>query len=396
MMKLLVILSRFPYPLEKGDKLRAYHQLKHLSKNHDIYLIALNDRKLSKHDMDAIKPFCKELHVTNLSWWTKLCSVILFFFKGLPLQCGYFYSKKAHKKIGQLIKTINPDHIYGQMVRITEYIKKESYIKTIDYQDVLSKGMDRRAQVAPWYLKPFFKMEYHRLIKYEADIFPYFDHHTIITGVDRDLIPHPDSANIEVVTNGVDFERFKSINIEKEFDLIFTGNMGYIPNVDAAVFLSGILFPELKKIFPSLTLAICGANPAAKVKALARKDITVTGWVNDMNEYYAKSRIFVAPMQLGTGLQNKLLEAMASGIPCVTSALAGKPLENAEQGKDIMICNTLTGYIDTISLLLTNQKLYNKLAQNGQRFVKENYNWETTTKKLEEILAPSLIFQIKV
>ena len=385
-MKLLVILPRFPYPLEKGDKLRAYHQLKYLSKNHDIYLIALNDSRLSKQDIDAINPFCKELHVMNLCWWAKLCSIILFFFKGLPLQCGYFYDKKAHRKIKRLIKTINPDHIYGQMVRVSEYIKKEPYKKTIDYQDVLSKGMDRRAQLAPCYLKPFFKMEYRRLIKYEAAIFPCFDHHTIITGVDRDLIPHPDSNYIEVVANGVDFERFKTLNIKKEFDLIFTGNMGYIPNVDAAVFLANTIFPELKKKFPSLTLAICGANPAAKVKALARKGIVVTGWVHDMNEYYAKSKIFVAPMQLGTGLQNKLLEAMASGIPCVTSALAGKPIENAEQGKDIMICNTLTGYIDAISLLLTNQTLYNELSQNGQRFVKENYNWEMTTKKLEDIL----------
>ena len=385
-MKLLVVLSRFPYPLEKGDKLRAYYQLKYLSQNHDIFLVVLNDKKLSECDINTVKSFCKELYVMNLCWWTKLCSIILFFFKGLPLQCGYFYHKKTHKKIRQLIKNINPDHIYGQLVRVTEYIKREQYPKTIDYQDVLSKGMERRVQVAPWYLKPFFKMEYRRLAQYEAAIFPYFDHHTIITGVDRDLIPHPDSRNIEVVANGVDFEKFKNRDTEKEFDLVFTGNMGYIPNVDAAVFLANVIFPELKKKFPSLTLVICGANPAIKVKALARKDITVTGWVHDMSQYYAKSRIFVAPMQLGTGLQNKLLEAMASGIPCVTSALAGKPLENIRQAKEIMICNTLTGYIDAISVLLTNQALYLEIAQNGQHFVKENYNWETTTKKLEKIL----------
>jgi len=385
-MKLLIVLSRFPYPLEKGDKLRAYHQLKYLSQNNDIYLVTLNDRKLSEQDMEAVKPFCKELYVMNLCWWTKLCSIILFFFKGLPLQCGYFYHKKTDKKIQQIIKTIKPDHIYCQLVRVAEYIKKESCPKTIDYQDVFSKGMDRRAQVAPWYLKPFLKMEYRRLSKYEAEIFQYFDNHTIITGVDRDLIPHPNSQMIEIVANGVDFEKFKNRNIEKVFDLIFTGNMSYIPNVEAAIFLSNTIFPELKKIFPSLTLAICGVNPSAKVKALERKGIVVTGWVNDMNEYYAKSKIFVAPMHLGTGLQNKLLEAMASGIPCVTSALAGKPLENVKHTKDIMICNTLTGYIDAISILLTNPALYNEIAQNGQRFVQENYNWEITTKKLEGIL----------
>jgi len=385
-MKLLVLLSRFPYPLEKGDKLRAYHQLKFLSQNHDIYLIALNDRKLSKQDIDAVKPLCKEFYMLHLSWWSKLCSIVLFLFKGLPLQCGYFYSKKAHKNIKQLIKTINPDHIYGQLVRVAEYIKREPYLKTLDYQDVFSKGMDRRTEVAPWYLKPFLKMEYRRLVKYEFSVFSCFDNHTIITGVDRDLIPHPDSRNIEVIANGVDFEKFKSRNIEREFDLIFTGNMSYIPNVDAAVFLVNTIFPELKKKFPSLTLVICGANPVAKVRALARKDVLVTGWIDDISEYYAKSKIFVAPMQLGTGLQNKLLEAMASGLPCVTSSLAGKPLENVQQAKEIMICNTLMGYVDAISILLTNNSIYQELSQNGQRFVKENYNWKTITKKLEKIL----------
>ena len=385
-MRLLIILSRFPYPLEKGDKLRAYHQLKYLSQNHDIYLVALNERKLSEQDLNAVSPFCKELYIMNIGWWTKLCSLVFFFFKGLPLQCGYFYSKKVDRKIKKLIKNINPDHIYGQLVRVAEYIKKENYQKTIDYQDVLSKGMDRRAQMASWYLKPFLKMEYRRLVKYEADIFSYFDNHTIITGVDRDLIAHANSFNIEVVANGVDFEKFKNQNEKKEFDLIFTGNMSYIPNVDAAIFLANTIFPELKQKFPFLTLTICGAHPTAKVKALARDGILVTGWVDDISEYYAKSKIFIAPMRLGTGLQNKLLEAMASGIPCVTSALAGKPLENIQQAKDIMICNTLTGYIDSISLLLTNPTLYNEMAQNGQRFVKENYNWEITTKKLEEIL----------
>jgi glycosyltransferase involved in cell wall biosynthesis len=91
-------------------------------------------------------------------------------------------------------------------------------------------------------------------------------------------------------------------------------------------------------------------------------------------------------MQIGTGLQNKLLEAMAMKIPCVTSQLAGKPLEGIENGKEIIICSSLTGYIDAISLLLTNEEKYNELAENGYRFVKENYNWEATTKQLMKIM----------
>jgi Glycosyltransferase len=385
-MKLLVVLSRFPYPLEKGDKLRAYNQLKLLSKHHEIYLVALNERKLQQSDIEKVKPFCKELHIVNLHWWTRLFHISTFFFKGLPLQCGYFYNNKAQKKIRHLIHRIKPDHIYGQLIRVAEYIKKSPIQKTLDYQDVLSKGIARRAEVAPWYLKPFLMTEYKRVARYEAEVFSYFDHHTIITGVDRDLIPHPNFNKIYVIANGVDFETYSNKTAEKEYDLIFTGNMSYVPNVEAAEYLAKTIFPLLQQEIPNLKLAICGANPSPKVKQLATENIFVTGWVDSIADYYAKSKVFVAPMQLGTGLQNKLLEAMAMKLPCVTSTLAGKPLDNVETGKEIMICSTTTGYVESIKALLTNPALYQEVSENGHEFVKRNYSWEKTVQKLDEIM----------
>ena len=385
-MRLLVVLSRFPYPLEKGDKLRAYNQLKILSKHHEIYLVALNERTLRQSDIEKIEPFCKELHIVNLHWWTKLFHIFTFFLKGFPLQCGYFYSNKAQKKIRHLIHNVKPDHIYGQLIRVAEYIKKSPVEKTLDYQDVLSKGIARRAKVASWYWKPFLMMEYKRVARYETEVFSYFDHRTIITGVDRDLIPHPSFNKIHVVANGVDFEMYSDKVEDKEYDLIFTGNMSYVPNVEAAEYLAKTIFPLLQQDFPDLKLVICGANPSPKVKQLASENIVITGWVDSIADYYAKSKVFVAPMQLGTGLQNKLLEAMAMKLPCVTSTLAGKPLDNIEAGKEIMICSTTTGYIESVKTLLTNPVLYQEISQNGHEFVKRNYSWEKTVQKLNEIM----------
>lgn len=386
-MKIFVLLSRFPYPLEKGDKLRAFHQIRLLSQHHEIYLAVLSDKKIPDEHIEMIAPFCKELHIFKIDWFSKGWNIFRFLCKGDPLQCGYFYSQRVQKKINLLLKKINPDRIYAQLIRVAEYVKHSPFKKIIDYQDVFSKGMSRRAENAPWYSKIIYNMEFRRLAKYETGIFRYFDEHTIITGVDRDLIPHPDFRMIHVVANGVDFNNFKYNGEKKIYDLIFSGNMSYAPNIEAAEYLAKVIFPALQLEIPDINLVICGANPTPRVKQLAAKNILVTGWVNSIAEYYAKSKIFIAPMHLGTGLQNKILEAMAIRLPCITSTLAGKPLENAKQGENILICSTLTGYVEAVKLLLSFPDLYEEIAEKGYLYVKENYNWESTTAKLEKIIS---------
>jgi sugar transferase (PEP-CTERM/EpsH1 system associated) len=386
-MKMVVLLSRIPYPLEKGDKLRAFYQIKELSKKHEIYLVALNDTRIHPEAMTQLNPFCKEILILNLSLWSRLLGMFYALFKGIPIQCGYFYSPKAKRIFIDFINRIHPDHIYCQIVRVVEYVKELPFPKTLDYQDVFSKGMQRRFEKGSWLTKPLFWVEYRRLMKYEKEVFSLFDHHTIITGVDRDLIPHPEHFKIEVVANGVDFEKFRVYEQPKEFDLIFSGNMSYPPNIDAAEYIAKQIFPTLKRAYPELKLVICGASPAPKVLALAGLGITVTGWVDSMVEYYSRSRIFIAPMRLGTGLQNKLIEAMAMKLPCITSSLAGKPLEGVENGKDVIICETASGYVDAVKMVLENRDLYAQIAENGHQFVKQNYNWENTTAQLEQLIA---------
>jgi len=393
----MVLLPRVPYPLEKGDKLRAFYQIKELSKYHDIYLVAMQDESLHSDALEKIEPYCKEIHRFRLSLLSKIMGIVRALFKGLPMQCGYFYNGRAKRKIQKLIRKIYPDHIYCYMIRMAEYVKKHNYChKTLDYQDVLSMGMKRRLEKAPFWKKPIFLYEYQALKRYEKNIFSCFTNKIIITSIDRDLIQHPQKQYIQVIPNGIDFERFNYVKKDKKYDLIFAGNMAYQPNVDAALFLVKKIFPKLLQKFPSLKLCICGATPAPVIKLLENENIHVTGWVEDISEYYAQSKIFVAPMQLGTGLQNKLLEAMAMKLPCLTSPLAGKPLEefsanrdnrnNRDNSNEFIICKTIDEYVEAITKLLTDKTYYKTIAENGSHFVKTNYNWEEVGKMLEEVM----------
>ena len=123
-MKIFVLLPRIPYPLEKGDKLRAYHQIRQLSKNNEIVLCALNDNaKVDEQKaFHALQPYCQSINFIKISKLQILFGLVRAFLKGLPMQCGYFYNRKASRKVDELIQKHKPDMLFGQLLRVAEYI----------------------------------------------------------------------------------------------------------------------------------------------------------------------------------------------------------------------------------------------------------------------------------
>ena len=384
-MKILVVLSRVPYPLEKGDKLRAFNQIKELSKKNQIILFALNDVQLDENALDELKKYCVAISIIKFSITTIIFNLFRTLFTDKPMQVGYFYFSKAQKKLDQLVKTHQPDHIYCQLIRTAEYIKSYTHIpKTLDYMDVFSKGMERRKNSAKFYLKPLFNIEYKRLLKYEHTVFSYFNHKTIISEQDKNFIPHPQKSTIKVIPNGVDTNFFKPMVSEKKFELLFNGNMNYPPNIEGVEYLATKIMPLVWKKLPNTRLLISGANPNKRVLVLKSNLIEVSGWVDDIRENFAQSKILVAPMQLSIGLQNKLLEAMAMQIPCITSTLSNNALK-AEHNNQIMVADTPEQYAQYIIELLEDEKKAKKIAMNGYRFVINNFNWESTTTQLNQL-----------
>lgn len=385
-MKLLILLSRVPFPLDKGDKLRAFHFIRCLSEYHEIHLFCLNENKLTNESVNGIKEFCKSVKVLKLSRLQILMSLLKAIFKKIPFQVAYFYNSKIQVALDQYITEVQPEHIFCQLTRMAEYVKNKNIPKTIDYQDVFSYGVKRRMQISPFYMKSILNSEYKRLLNYEAEIFDAFDNKIIISETDRDLIPHPLNGKIEVIPNGVDYQYYHYMECEKEFDVVFIGNMGYPPNIDAANFLIKEVKPLVEIEFSELKICIAGANPHHSVKNFESDNVIVTGWVDDIRKYYAKSKIFIAPMRIGTGLQNKLLEAMAMGIPCITTSLSNSAL-NAEDAKEILVGNTAEELADCIVRLLTNSRLRSEISENALKFIKTKYNWEENIKKLNHLIS---------
>ncbi|MEI6817541.1 MAG: glycosyltransferase [Bacteroidota bacterium] len=279
-----------------------------------------------------------------------------------------------------------PDLIYCQLIRTAEFVRGIKDIpKLLDYMDVFSKGVERRIEKVPFYLKPIFRMEYHRLLKYENDVFNDFTYKTIISEQDRALIPHADNEKISIIPNGVDMEYFKPIDIEKKYDILFSGNMSYPPNVDSAVYIVEKILPLIVKHFPHIKILIAGASPTSKVLSLKSENVEVMGWVDDISICFAESRMLVAPMQLSIGLQNKLLQAMAMKMPVVTSVLANNAL-HARPGKEILVANTPEEYAVHIITLLNEKSKAEAIAENGYRFIQSNYTWVAMDELLNKII----------
>ena len=386
-MKVLVLLSRIPWPLEKGDKLRAYHHIKVIAKEHEVILVCLTDAPPHPKAIENLSEFCEEIHFIKLSKLGIIWNLATSLFNDKPFQVNYFYQKSAQKKVDKIIEKHMPRHLFVQLVRTAEYTKKYHVLSsTFDYMDAFSMGAERRIDKAIPGLKTIFTMEANRLKKYENYIFNHFTHKTIISKTDRDIIEHPDRKKISILPNGVDFETFtKDDSIQTKYDLVFTGNMSYPPNVKAAHYLAEEIIPILIKTNPDISLAIAGADPHTSVKRLASKNIVVTGWMDEITDAYNQAKIFIAPMQIGTGMQNKILEAMAMEVPCITSKLAGEAI-GATQSENILIGNSPEEYAEFILELLRNQDLSDRLKENALAFVKENYNWSKNGDALLELI----------
>lgn len=382
-MRIFILLSRIPWPLEKGDKLRAFHQIRCLSARHEIILCALNtDRKADKQQaFKALQPYCRSINFIDLSIWGQAVNLMKAWISGRPLQSGYFFNSSARRSINSLISEYKPDLLYGQLLRVAEYLRPYKLPKALDYQDVFSMGMLRRLEVAPWYQKPFLRTEYRRLGRYEASMFECFDLKTIISKPDRDLIPHDQREQIIIVPNGVDHGFFKPQEQAKTNDVVFTGNMAYPPNVNAAEFLIRDIMPLVWEKRPNTSVLLAGATPDPKLRAFASEKVKVSGWLNDIREAYASSAVFIAPMRIGTGLQNKLLEAMSMQLPCITTPIANNALGGTE-GEHLLIGATAADLAGHIINLLNDEQQADRIARKGFTFVHGHYNWESATDKL--------------
>lgn len=387
MSKIIILTSRFPFPLTKGDRLRVFFQLQSLAKNHDIYLMAINDKKVSKFDMDQVLPYCKSIQVFVLPLYKRLYQVLISLFKSIPFQVAFFYNRSIRLQIEKSVLQIKPNAIHCHLIRTTEYVKNIAHDNiTLDFMDAFGRGIEKRELVEKNIFKrALLKYEKNQLFHYESKVFDFVHRYCIISKQDQQFIQHSRANEIEIISNGVDFNQFYPRNVIKKYDLVFMGNIGYPPNVEAILFVANEIIPLLKIHKPSIRFLIAGLSAASVVKSLQSENIDVIEHFEDISDALAMSKIMIAPMKLSIGLQNKIIQAMAMKIPCVVSTLANNAIK-APNRVAIIEANSPIEYCEEILDLLQNEENANSIGEQGFDFVKRNFSWETQNELLEKII----------
>jgi glycosyltransferase involved in cell wall biosynthesis len=393
--RLAVLTPRFPLPLNKGDRLRIFHQLEVLHQHFEVDLHCLTFRQIPSEDLKAIKGRCTKVTVHKLKWWKAAVRLGWSVFSRRPFQVLLFTERRLIRSIRQHILRGQPDVLLAQMVRTAEYVKDlDAVPHVLDIMDTLHAGAEREAERAPWWKKPLLREEGRRLLRYEHRMPQYFDACTIISEQDRQLLPHPDKTCVTVVPNGVETQFFSPKAIppvltganHAHYDVSFCGNLGYAPNVVAARFLAQDVAPAFERIMGRpLRLLVCGAQPTAAVKSLSSQHVDVIGDVEDIRSAYLAAPIFAAPMLVNTGLQNKLLEAMALERACLTTSRALGAL-GCDVGDAVATANDADAFATQIASLSQDEERRRLMGRKAHELVQKKFTWQAASHPLVALL----------
>jgi sugar transferase (PEP-CTERM/EpsH1 system associated) len=391
-LRLLYLCHRIPYPPDKGEKIRAYNQIRALSRRHRIHLLTLADGEVP--DLTPLQDLCERVEVFPLrrtGAWVRAALAALTPTRSLTL--AFFDSAELRQRVEELARSERFDAVVVYCSSMAPYAEPFDAPAVLDMVDVDSAKWEQYSHFAPLPMRPVYALEARRLRAYEASLAHRFERIVLATGNEtRVLKSFAPEANAATVPNGVDLDFFRPFDLPRSPHptLVFTGQMDYFANVDGMVHFSRHVFPRLRQRFPDLELLIVGRSPAPAVRALDElPGVHVTGAVGDVRPFLARAWAFVAPLRIAQGVQNKVLEAMAMGLPvvCTDRVFAGLSEGGFRHGRDLLAAATDEGLEESLASLLADPAAGVHLAQSARRRLSVSYRWTVNMDRFEEILA---------
>lgn len=358
-----------------------------MSRRHRITLVSLNDSPLSPEQLEPLSRVCERIHIVPLPRVKAAVNLATGLFTPRPLQVEYHRSSRFERVLSRVLAGEAFDALHVTLIRMLPYVWNlvEKKVVVVDLIDSMSLNLLSRRNEARGPMRLAYGLEYRRVRDYERAVVQRFPSLVISSPIDRQVLG---GTHIVVNPNGVDLEKFQFRGFagREPETLIFTGNMAYPPNEEAVCWFVRHVWPLLRPRWPRLRLEIVGAAPPASIRALAGpgSNLQVLGRVPRMEERLGKATVAICPMQSGSGIQNKVLEAMATGTPVVSTAVANQGVQGCPE-RELLIGDTAEEFASAVERLLLEPGLRRRLAENGRRLVEQRFRWEVHVARLEAL-----------
>jgi len=386
--RILFLSQRVPYPPNRGDKITTWQLVERMKRRHEVRCVAF------AHD-DADVQAAAELTRLGAPTTalridlrrTKLASLPLLL-TGKPLTLGAYGSRELQRVVDELAPSCQVGYAYSSSMGA--FLEPHARLKRVmHFAELDSDKWRQYAERSKWPMSWVYAREHRTLLEFERRIAASFDENVLCTPLEQQVfereIPGPRSL---VLRNGVDLAHYQpKPDLAEPEHLVFVGVMDYLPNIDGCVWFVNEILPRLRAKRTGVRFTIVGSRPTDEVKALAsHPGVTVTGFVDDPREFLARAAVSVAPLRIARGIQNKVLEGLAMGLPVVGTTSATQGVEG-EAGRDFLLANTVDEQVAAIERLLDDPNFARALGRRGRQFVEEKYDWERVFDPLDALLA---------
>jgi polysaccharide biosynthesis protein PslH len=382
-MNILFITPSFP---SDKERIRALSLIKQLSKRHGVFLLSLVSGEV---DTRAVRPYCKKIYCVRQPKWRSWLQSLLFLFTPLPLEVAYCRNKKMERMVGELIKEHKINLLYVKRLRSLQWVRHSRGTPVfIDSTDAMSLFYKRVARRAPLYKKPLYYEEALKYSWYEKKMLARFRNWILCSPVDLEYLREhsSDNALLHLIPNSVDTDVYKTANISPyKNTILISGLMNKFINSDAALYFVKEILPLVKNNIPDVHMTIAGPKPSARVRALASPSVSVIGEVDDMARGIAHNEVVVAPIRVGAGTSNKVLQAWSVGRPLVSTSIGVRGIK-CKYGEHVLIADSAQEFANALLRVFRDKALQKSLVQNGQKLVNSTYSADAVGVELERVI----------
>lgn len=383
-----------PYPPSSGGQIRTYNLLKYLSQNNEITLVALYKNNEERKYESFLKKYCKKIYLCkrpSSPWQFK--NIFKTIFSSSPFLVVRNYSDEAKTIINKLLHMEKFDVIHAETFYVMPHIPETKVPTVLVEQTIEYKVYRHFVNSLPFYLRllVYFDIDIMKLKYWERFYWKKANAVVVVSSSDEKLIKNEEpSLKTSIIPNCVGDEMIANKLEEKDLKkptIFFQGNFFWLQNVEAALFIIDQIYPQLIEELPKVKIVIAGQN-AKKLGNLIDKNINIVNIepdnINKVKELFQKNTLFIAPIFGPGGTRLKILAAMGSGMPVISTVTGIEGLE-ITNNKNVVIANNPKEFVSKIKELLKNKNLYEKIRKNAYNLVKEKYQWSQTAKELESV-----------